>query len=266
MGKTELVVCGAAGKMGVLIIELAQKNETLAVKTGIEAKGSPLVGKQILGVDIADNLEDAISGEEVVIDFTVPSFTAQALHACAGKNTPIVIGTTGLSKEQYGEMENISEKIPVFFAPNMSFGVNLFFEIIRQASPLLKDYDVEISEIHHRFKKDAPSGTAKKIGEIICETSGRDFDKAVKFGRHGIVGPRTKEEICIHSIRAGDIVGEHYVYFGGTGEVIELSHRCYNRQAFASGALKAAIFLKGKKPGLYGMRDLIKDRAKNISR
>jgi len=260
MDKTKIIICGIGGKMGALIAELAVKSEEFTVKAGVESKGHPLAGKEISGFGVTDNIWDAMSGGEVVIDFTVPSFTMEALAACRKKETPFVTGTTGLSKEEYGEIKKTSEKIPLFFAPNMSFGVNLFFEIIRFAASLTADYDTEVSEVHHRFKKDAPSGTAKKIAEIICESTGRDFEEVIKYGREGITGTRPEKEIGMHSLRMGDIVGEHYVYFGGRGEVIELSHRCYNRESFASGALKAARFLDGKPPGLYGMQDLIREQ------
>lgn len=135
----------------------------------------------------------------------------------------------------------------------------MFFEIVKYATKLLKGYEIEITEVHHHFKKDAPSGTAKKIAEIICEVLGRDKNKVLKYGREGITGPRNPEEIGIHAIRIGDIVGYHTVYYGATGEVIEISHKCHNREAFASGAIKAAIYLSGKEKGFYGMEDLIKE-------
>jgi len=141
----------------------------------------------------------------------------------------------------------------------MSLGVNLFLKIIEFSSSLFKNYEVEIKEIHHHFKKDAPSGTAKKIAEIICEKTGRNFEEDIKYGRNGLTGERKFKEIGIHSLRLGDIVGEHYVYWGGKGEVIEFSHRCYNRENFAEGALVAAEFLSKKGKGFYTMDDLLKE-------
>ncbi|MCM8829866.1 MAG: 4-hydroxy-tetrahydrodipicolinate reductase [Candidatus Omnitrophica bacterium] len=259
--KTKIIVCGAAGKMGSLIIKLAIENkDKFEVKSGIEYKGHPIAGKlNQQGIPISDSLSDVISGDEVVIDFSTPDSAIKHLEICIDKNIPFVTGVTGFSNDQMMSLKKASSYIPVFYSPNMSIGVNLFFEIIRFSADLLKEYEIEISEVHHNLKKDAPSGTAKKIADIICQVSRRDVEKVVKYGREGITGARTFEEIGIHSLRLGDIVGEHYVYFGGKGEIIELSHRCYNREAFASGALKAASFLKNKPAGFYNMQNLIEE-------
>jgi 4-hydroxy-tetrahydrodipicolinate reductase len=260
MKKTDIVVCGAEGKMGSLIIQLAQQDsEEFTVKAGIESKGHPLVGsKSPSGVDITDEAERVITGEEVVIDFSVPDAAMEHLDICTGKKSPFVTGITGFNKEQSALLKKASAEIPVFFAPNMSFGVNLFFEIVRYAAGVLKEYEIEISEIHHRFKKDAPSGTAKRIADIICSVSDRKPEGVIKYGRKGISGVRPADEIGMHSLRMGDVVGEHYVYFGGKGEIIELAHRCYNRESFALGALKAASFIRNKPAGMYSMENLIK--------
>ncbi len=262
MGKTSIVVCGAGGKMGSLIINLAQNSTDFEIKAGIEANIELTQKISLSGIKTGSDLSCVLSPGDIVIDFTQPDATEKFVDICKGKKNPIVVGTTGLNKTFHKKMVDISNSIPIFFAPNMSFGVNLFFEIIRFASSLLEDYEVEVSEIHHHFKKDAPSGTAKKIAEIICESSGRRFDEVVKYGRKGIDNMRSKEEIGVHSLRLGDIVGEHYVYFGGKGEIMEFVHRCYNRESFAWGALQAAQFIKDKKPALYNMQDLIKEQLK----
>ncbi len=261
MEKTKIVVCGAAGKMGALIIQLAQqRSDEFIVKAGVESKGHPLAGKKnSFGVGITDNVDEAISGDEVVIDFSIPDASMEYLGICVAKKVPFVTGITGFTSEQVSEMRKAASQMPVFFAPNMSFGVNLFFEVVKFTAGLLGEYETEISEIHHRFKKDAPSGTAKKIADIICSASGRNPENVIKYGREGISGTRPAEEIGMHSLRMGDVVGEHYVYFGGKGEIIELSHRCYNRESFALGALKAAGFIRNKPAGMYGMQDLIKE-------
>jgi|LSQX01.2.fsa_nt_gb 4-hydroxy-tetrahydrodipicolinate reductase len=262
MGKTSIIVCGAGGKMGRLIIDLAKNSSDFELKAGIETDQKLKEETLLKGVYLGDTLSDFMCQRDVVIDFTEPKATVKFVGECVKKGVPIVVGTTGLTKEDYAVLLEASKVIPLFYAPNMSFGVNLFFEMIQVAASLMKEYDVEVSEIHHHFKKDAPSGTAKKIAEIICEASGRKFEQVIKYGREGIEGPRSKEEICVHSLRMGDVVGEHYVYFGGQGEVMEFSHRCYNRESFASGALKAARFIDGKKPGLYNMKNLIDELKK----
>ena len=260
MEKINLIVCGACGRMGSLIIELALKDSDFTVKGGIEVKGHPLIGSKVKEVvRIFDNLEDLIVEKDIVIDFTTPSATMEFLKKVKEKKGKIVIGTTGFKKEQLEKIKEVSKYIPVFLSPNMSLGVNLFFEIIRYSSRLLKNYEVEIEEIHHHFKKDAPSGTARKIAGIICNERNLKIDEVLKYGRCGIEGERKFEEIGMHSLRIGDIVGEHYVYFGGKGEIIEISHRCYNRESFALGALKSAKFISKKEVGLYGMEDLIKE-------
>lgn len=259
--KTTVIVSGAAGKMGSLIIQLAlEQKENFTVKAGIEHKNHLLIGKvNQFGIPIFDTIEGVVEDKDVVIDFSMPEITIKNLKICVDKKVPFVTGVTGFDSGQISLLKDASLTIPVFFAPNMSIGVNLFFEIIKFSAGLLKDYDVEISEIHHNLKKDAPSGTAKKIADIISYALKRDSQKILKYGREGLTGARTVEEIGMHSLRLGDIVGEHSVYFGGKGEVIELSHRCYNREAFASGALKAASFISNKPAGFYSMEHLIEE-------
>ncbi|MCM8803664.1 MAG: 4-hydroxy-tetrahydrodipicolinate reductase [Candidatus Omnitrophica bacterium] len=259
MEKINLIICGAGGRMGKLLVELALKDNDFYLKGGIENKNHPLVGKEIKGIKIYDEIEEILEKNDIVIDFTNPSATISFLNIVKEKNGKMVIGTTGFTKEQIEQINETSKYIPIFLSPNMSIGVNLFFEIIKYATTLLKNYEVEIEEIHHHFKKDAPSGTAKKIAEIICEDRNLKLEEVIKYGRNGITGERRFEEIGIHSLRLGDIVGEHYVYFGGYGEIIEISHRCYNREAFASGALKVAKFISKKEFGLYGMTNFIKE-------
>ena len=262
MEKTGIVVCGAGGRMGRLIIQLAMENPGVVVTAGVETD-SRLAGEvSSMGIRVVASLSDLSLCGNVVIDFTKPEATSEIIGICAEKRAGAVVGTTGLNKAQKDKVAEASEVIPVFFAPNMSLGVNLFMEVIRVASSLMKEYEAEISEIHHHFKKDAPSGTARKIAEIICETTGRRYEDVAKCGREGTGDARSRDEIGIHSLRIGDIVGEHSVYFGGRGEIMEFTHRCYNRESFASGALKAARFISGKKAGMYNMQDLIKEETK----
>ena len=259
MKKTKIIICGARGRMGSLIFKLAREKKNFEICGIVENKEHPEIGKEINGFTLSDNLSKIAKGKEVVIDFTVPSATMEFLKICKKKGNPIVIGTTGFSERQLNQIKKAGEKIPVFLSPNMSIGVNLFFKIIEYASGLLKNYETEITEIHHHFKKDAPSGTARKIASIICKKTGRNFDKVMKYGRKGLTGERSSEEIGVHSLRIGDITGEHYVYWGGKGEIIEISHRCYNREIFAEGALIAAEFLSGKRKKFYTMDELLKE-------
>ncbi|MCM8762677.1 MAG: 4-hydroxy-tetrahydrodipicolinate reductase, partial [Candidatus Omnitrophica bacterium] len=195
--KTKIIVCGAAGKMGSLIIQLAlAQKDKFIVEAGIECKGHPLVGKlNQQGVPISDSLLEVISGDEVVIDFSISESAIDHLKICIDKKAPFVTGITGFSKDQFSYLKEASSHIPVFYSPNMSIGVNLFLEIIRFSAALLKEYEIEISEVHHNLKKDAPSGTAKKMADIICQVFKRDPEKVVRYGREGITGPRPFEEI-----------------------------------------------------------------------
>ncbi|HOK56971.1 MAG TPA: 4-hydroxy-tetrahydrodipicolinate reductase [bacterium] len=265
MEKINLIVCGACGRMGSLIIELALKDKDFFVKGGIETKSHPMIGYEIKeGIKVFDSLDEIVEKDDIVIDFTVPSATMSFIKTVKEKRGKIVIGTTGFKSEEIAKIKEISEYIPVFLSPNMSLGVNLFFEVIKYATKLFKNYEIEIEEIHHHFKKDAPSGTAKKIAEIICNERNLKIEKILKYGRSGETGERQFDEIGIHSLRIGDIVGEHTVFFGGTGEIIEISHRCYNREAFASGALKVSKYLNKKDKGLYGMENFIKEEVLNV--
>ena len=257
MNKINLIVCGACGRMGSLIIDLALKDSDFFIKGGIEAENHPMIGSEIKkGIIIFESLDKIMKEGDLVIDFTTPNDTLNFIK--------IVIGTTGFKSEEIEKIREASEYIPIFLSPNMSLGVNLFFEIIKYATQLLKNYEIEIEEIHHHFKKDAPSGTAKKIAEIICKERSLKLENVLKYGRSGITEERKFEEIGIHSLRIGDIVGEHSVFFGGTGEIIEISHRCYNREAFASGALKVAKYLNKKDKGFYGMENFIKEEVLNV--
>lgn len=261
--KIKIIVCGCCGKMGSLILQLALKKSEFDVVSVIEKKGHPDIGKEVFpGIIIKDDLEKVAEGKEVIIDFTSPVSTIDFLKIAEEKENPVVIGTTGFTKEQIDFIKETSKKIPILISPNMSFGVNYLFEIINFAAKLLKKYEVEIIETHHHNKKDAPSGTAKKISEIICNIYGKNPEKVLKYGRKGFTGEREKDEIGIHSIRIGNVVGEHTVLFGGEGEIIEISHRCFDRSAFAIGALESAKFIYRKKPGLYSIKEVINDRNK----
>jgi len=262
----KIAVAGARGRMGARIAALAKEYEGLALAGGFEQKGHPDTGKDIgellglgkLDIPLSDSLEKAIENADVVIEFTSPSATLAHMRVCAEKGKAMVIGTTGLKKDEIEEVKRLASNIPCVMASNMSLGVNLLLKVLKDVARVLgDDYDVEITEAHHRLKKDAPSGTAIKMAEAVAEGLQRNFEEVAVYSRKGLVGERTKKEMGMQVVRAGDIVGEHTVLFGGLGERIEITHRASSRDTFARGALKAALWLEGKGPGLYDMQDVL---------
>lgn len=251
---TKILVCGAAGRMGQAIIRLAREDGALQVSGALENKGNPAVGTG--DPKITDDLGAVIGAADVLIDFTTPGATLEHLAAAVKNGKPVVIGTTAFSEDETKKIHEAAKKIPVVFAPNMSMGVNLLFRLAAEAAKALPGYDVEIVEVHHNKKKDAPSGTAAKIFEVIASALGRASDSAV-FGRKGLVGERRKEEIGVHAVRAGDVVGDHIIYFAGPGERMELVHRAHSREPLAAGALRAAAWIVERKAGLYDMQDVL---------
>jgi 4-hydroxy-tetrahydrodipicolinate reductase len=237
-----VLLLGAKGRMGQAIADAAAKTE-------IEITA---------GLDIGDDIAQAIRNCDVVIDFSHPNASSELGRACAEAKKPAVIGTTGHSKEERAALEKLAASVPVVLSPNFSVGVNALFWLTRKAAQMLGDgFDLEITEMHHRLKKDAPSGTAKKLAEILCEVRGLDYAKDVRHGREGLIGERPAKEIAVHSIRGGDVVGDHTVTFAGAGERLELSHKAASRETFARGALRAARWIVGKPPGLYSMEDVL---------
>ncbi|GAB6182874.1 4-hydroxy-tetrahydrodipicolinate reductase [Thermodesulfovibrio hydrogeniphilus] len=262
----KLTVCGATGRMGSRIIALSREYDNLKLVGAVEASNNPKLGLDAglvagvgeLGVKITDNIKKVIDDTDIVIHFTNPEATLSHLEIVKKNKKAMVIGTTGFNNEQLSQISKAAEKIPIVLSPNMSIGVNLLFKVLKDVARILgDDYDIEIVEAHHRMKKDAPSGTAIKMGKVIAEALGRNFDEVAVYARQGIVGERTKKEIGIQTVRAGDIVGEHTVIFGGLGERIEITHKASSRDTFARGAIKAAIWLYGKPAGLYDMGDVL---------
>jgi len=260
------IVTGAAGRMGSRIINILSSSEDIVLGGALEKKGHPLVGQDAggpagitaTGVRIADDLFTTLSAGEVLIDFTFPEVSLQHIRSCAAVGKAMVIGSTGFSKEQLEEIRKSAYKVPCVLSPNMSVGVNVCFKILADLAKILgPDFDVEIVEAHHRLKKDAPSGTAVRMGEVVAAALGRDYRQVANYHREGIIGERRKDEIGMQTIRGGDIVGEHTVYFIGMGERIELTHRAHTRDMFAHGAIRAAGWVVGKKPGLYDMQDVL---------
>jgi 4-hydroxy-tetrahydrodipicolinate reductase len=235
---TRVHVHGASGRLGQAIVRVA------------ESEGKYRLSLSGRNDDLAPLLADA----EVAIDVSQPEGSLKIAEVCAAGRKPLVIGTTGHSAVQLVELR--SKAIPILLAPNFSVGVNLLFWLTKKAAAILgPEYDAEIVEMHHRLKKDSPSGTAKRLGEIISEA--RDQKHSVQHGRVGIVGPRPENEIGMHAVRGGDIVGEHIIYFAGAGERLELAHRASSRETFARGALRAADWLIGKPVGWYEMADVL---------
>ena len=253
-----VVVAGAGGKMGQTLIEAVRADKSLVLAAALDARGSPAVGASIGGVKVGSDIGKSIAAGDVLIDFTRPEGTIDHLEVCARLGKSIVIGTTGFSVSLKNAILQAGRKIPIAMSPNFAVGVNAVFKLAEVAAGILgDDYDVEIIEAHHRHKVDAPSGTALKLGEIIASSLKRDLKKEAKHGREGNTGARPAKQIGFHAIRGGDIVGEHTVIFAGAGERVELTIRSQSRMTYALGALRAARFLRGKRPGLYDMKDVL---------
>ncbi len=260
------IVCGAGGRMGGRIITLLSKMEEITLVGAVERPGHPLLGKDIgeslglgtLGVPVVDNLSKVLDKGDVVIDFTHIDSALRHIEMVMGASKAIVVGTTGFDENHMEKVRKLAGNGRCLVAPNMSVGVNLLFKLAYDVAKTLgNDFDVEILEAHHNQKKDAPSGTAMKLGQQVANALGRDLSAVGVYGRKGMVGARTKEEIGMQVIRGGDIVGEHTVFFIGTGERIELTHRAMSRDNFARGAIRAALWLVHQPNGLYDMQDVL---------
>ncbi len=261
--KPKLIVVGAAGRMGSRILALAVDIGQFDIIAAVEKKGHPDIGKDAgLVAAVAplkvklDNIYPA--GADVAVDFSQPQAAGNTVDYCVKNNTALVLGTTGLPAEQIEKVKAAAAKIPVVYATNMSVGMNVLFALVgKTASMLGDDYDTEIIEQHHRFKKDAPSGSALTLAENICKATGKEFPACLTHGRNGKDALRQKGTIGMHAVRAGDITGIHSVVFSSLGETVTLNHTAHSRDTFARGALRAAQWLIGKKPGLYSMADVL---------
>ena len=244
------------GRMGQNVGTLAQ-SFGFTVTGALEFKGSPAVGKTFCGVAVTDDINAALQGADAVIEFALPDGIAERAAAYAAHKVPAVIGTTAVSEEGINALNEAAKTIPVIHAANFSLGVNLLGELLKKASAVLgEEYDAEIIEMHHHNKKDAPSGTALYLANMVESGRGVGKEKEI-YGRCGNVGARPKGEIAIHSLRGGDVVGDHTVIFASEGERIEFTHKASSRSNFAAGALRAAKYIIGKEPGLYTMADVI---------
>ncbi|HEX3798714.1 MAG TPA: 4-hydroxy-tetrahydrodipicolinate reductase [Verrucomicrobiae bacterium] len=238
-----VIITGAKGRMGQMLIACAARIPELKV-TG--------------QIDAGDDLRSVIAHGDVVIDFSSHDATLNLATICAENKKPIVIGTTGHSDAEKTAIKNLQSKIPIVFASNYSTGVNTLFWLVRKAAEILgPGFDLEIIEMHHRLKKDAPSGTAATLAEILADVRKEQLEKVIRHGREGLVGARTATEIGMHALRGGDVVGDHTVMFATNGERVELTHKASSRETFANGALRAAQWVIQQKPGLYDMQDVL---------
>lgn len=259
-------VVGAAGRMGKRICELVSTSEALRLAGATERPDFPRLGEtlqQALGsvasnVKLVGRLDEISDPFDVIIDFTFPAISMETVRFASRTKKAAVVGSTGFSGDEMEEIKKLSRAFPCVWAPNMSVGVNTLFKLVREVALILGDeFDAEVVEAHHRTKKDAPSGTALKIAQILAQAYGRDLTQVGVYQRKGFIGERTKEEIGIQTIRGGDIVGDHTVFFCGQGERLELIHRAHSRDTFAHGALRAALWVIDKPNGLYDMQDVL---------
>jgi len=240
---TNIIITGAKGRMGQMLTACAARNSELKINGAI---------------DVGDDLRSVITQGDVVIDFSSHDATRGLVEICAEHNKAIVIGTTGHSEAEKAQIKNQKSKIPIVFASNYSTGVNTLFWLTRKAAEILgPGFDLEVVEMHHRLKKDAPSGTASSLVEILADVRKQQLEKVIRHGRQGIVGERTASEIGMHALRGGDVVGDHTVIFAANGERLELTHKASSRETFATGALRAAQWVVQQKPGLYDMQDVL---------
>ncbi|MFQ5780950.1 MAG: 4-hydroxy-tetrahydrodipicolinate reductase [Nitrospiria bacterium] len=262
----KLTISGAAGRMGRAILESLYEEEDLELGSALEKKGHPSVGRDAgeligigkWGVVVSDRLKKSVLEGEVIVDFTYPQGTLKMVQEAQRKRKPMVIGTTGFLSEQEKRIKEAAKKIPIVWSPNMSVGVNVMLKLLEGAAKSLgAAYDIEIMEIHHRHKKDAPSGTALRMGEVLAVARGTSLTRVGRFSRQGTIGVRETGEIGIQCQRAGDVVGEHTVTFAGPGERIEIIHRAHSRNNFSRGAILAARWVVEQAPGLYDMMDVL---------
>jgi len=261
-----VIVCGAAGRMGKLLVSLVHENKGMQVAGAIEAAGHWAIGKDAgevvgigpIGVKVTDDYAAVATSDTVTLDFTIPEAALDHLRAAVANGAAIVIGTTGFSAEQRAEAQSLALKTRTIIAPNMSVGVAVLQKVVADVARILKDgFDPEIVEIHHRFKADAPSGTALGLGRTIAAAQGKSFDQVATLARQGMTGQRRDDEIGIVALRGGDIIGDHTVVFAGFAERLELTHRAQSRECLARGAIRAAAWLPAQKPGLYTISDVL---------
>ena len=266
MAGTRMGVVGCGGRMGRMLVAEIAVSTGCSLAGGCAKPGSGLVDQDIgelagigrLGTAVGDDVEKLMHDSDVVIDFTTPAATATHAAQAGGLGTAMVIGTTGLSPQESEKVRQAALRVPIVWAPNMSLGINLMLGVVEQiARRLGPDWDVEISEMHHRGKVDAPSGTALALGRATAAGRAVSFDEVQQRGRDGITGPRRSGDIGFAALRGGDAVGDHHVIFAGAGERLELIHRATSRSIYAKGAVQAARWVVGQPPGLYGLKEVL---------
>ncbi len=261
----KVVIVGVTGRMGHALLEGVFADVELALHGALDRAETPQIGRdageqlgQVSGVKVTDNIETALTNADILIDFTRPEASMMYLAACQKHHVKMIIGTTGFSPEQKLAIESASKNIAIVFAPNMSVGVTLLINLVEQAAKVLNDgYDIEIVEMHHRHKVDAPSGTALRLGEAAAQGLGQALEDCAIYAREGVTGEREAGKIGFATLRGGDVVGDHTVVLAGIGERVELTHKASSRATFALGALRAAKFLNDKNAGLFDMQDVL---------
>ena len=255
----KIAIAGAAGRMGQMLIREIARTEGCELSGALEGPGSNALGTEAAkGIKIVADAAAAIDAAQVVIDFTVPAATVTHARIAADKGVAMVIGTTGLSPEQTAAVHEAAKKVPIMWAANMALGVNVLMALVERTAALLDPaYDIEVLEMHHRHKIDAPSGTALALGRSAAAGRKVELEKVWRKSRDGHTGARPTGEIGFATLRGGEEVGVHTVFFAAAGERLELSHRSFSREGYAAGAVRAAKWLEGKKPGLYGMKDVL---------
>lgn len=263
--KTKVVITGISGRMGVALLEGIFADDTLMLHAALDRSGSALLGQDAgaqfgleTGIKVSSDLSSVLKGADVLIDFTRPEAAMHYLAACQQAGVKMVIGTTGFTEDEKATIAVAATKNAVVFAPNMSVGVTLLIKLVEQAAKVLNEgYDIEVVEMHHRHKVDAPSGTALRLGEAAAQGLGQDLKDCAIYAREGVTGEREAGKIGFATLRGGDVVGDHTVIYAGTGERVEISHKASSRATFALGALRAAKFLSDKPTGLFDMRDVL---------
>ncbi len=238
----KILITGISGRMGQ------------AVRQAVESNPNTVIGSTH---DVGEDIEGALECSEVAIDFSFHGFTPELLKTAVAQKKPLVIGTTGHTDEERSAIYEAAKQIPIVFASNYSIGVNTLFWLTRKATLILRDFDIEIVEMHHHHKLDAPSGTARTLAEVVCQETGLDYSRDVVHGRFGNVGARPQKQIGMHTLRGGDVVGDHTVIYANDGERVELAHKASNRGTFAGGAVRAALWIADKPAGLYSMQDVL---------
>lgn len=265
-GVVRAAIAGVAGRMGTRIAQLLGETDGIELVGGFEHPEHPWLGREISeiiggaprGIKVCGCIEDVLDRVDVVIDFTNALASLEHLSVAADKRKAMVIGSTGFTPEQLAQARQLTRESPCVLAPNMSMGVNVLFKLVADVTRLLGEgFDVEIVETHHRLKKDAPSGTALKLAEVVARARGAELSEVGTYARHGIIGERPDREIGVQTLRGGDIVGEHTVLFAGLGERIEITHRAHSRDNFARGAIRAARWVVHQPPGLYDMQHVL---------